>query len=263
MLYLYIKTHNKTGMKYLGQTKRDPKKYPGSGTDWKTHIREHGNDVTTEILGQYSNKEERNYWGRYYSTFYNIVNSVDNFGNKIWANRIPETGGGCAAGEANRHYDPKHYYFVNVDGRTENCTKATFKQKYKIELPSMSFMKKGHSIQGWYVDQLPEPEIITLYHSDQKTVFIGTRDEFQKSYRANGGHLSQVLNSQVKSILGWYLNKEDITSIRLFNKNGTEFVGTRAEFKKKYPEVNNSHLTNLLKGKKKTHRGWSIIEEIK
>lgn len=32
MYKLYLKTHNKTGMKYLGQTKQDPFEYRGSGT---------------------------------------------------------------------------------------------------------------------------------------------------------------------------------------------------------------------------------------
>ncbi len=46
--YLYIKTHNKTGMKYFGKTvSEDPEKYSGSGVYWKRHIEKHGNDVTT------------------------------------------------------------------------------------------------------------------------------------------------------------------------------------------------------------------------
>ena len=49
---LYLKTHNKTGMKYLGITTGDTiNSYKGSGAEWKKHIKEHGkHDVTTEIL---------------------------------------------------------------------------------------------------------------------------------------------------------------------------------------------------------------------
>lgn len=50
IMSLYVKTHNKTGLKYLGYTKRDPFKYKGSGYCWVPHIRKHGNDVSTEIL---------------------------------------------------------------------------------------------------------------------------------------------------------------------------------------------------------------------
>ena len=34
--YLYVKQHNKTGLKYFGKTtKKDPLKYKGSGLYWK------------------------------------------------------------------------------------------------------------------------------------------------------------------------------------------------------------------------------------
>lgn len=57
--YLYIKTHNVTGLKYFGKTvSDDPHKYMGSGTRWINHIKHHGYDVTTEILGYYDNEEE-------------------------------------------------------------------------------------------------------------------------------------------------------------------------------------------------------------
>ena len=91
---LYVKTHKKTGLKYLGQTSKDPIKYCGSGIDWKEHLIKFGPEVHTEILLQTDNKEDRNYWGRHYSTLWAVVGAMDNFGNKIWANRILETGGG-------------------------------------------------------------------------------------------------------------------------------------------------------------------------
>lgn len=57
--YLYIKTHNVTGLKYFGKTvNKDPYSYEGSGTRWQNHIKKHGYDVTTEILGFYEDEEE-------------------------------------------------------------------------------------------------------------------------------------------------------------------------------------------------------------
>lgn len=88
--YLYIKTHTITGLKYLGQTKAlDPHKYVGSGVSWVAHLKEYGNSYTTTILRECQSKEERNEWGRYYSTLWDIAKSTE------WANRIPETGGGA------------------------------------------------------------------------------------------------------------------------------------------------------------------------
>jgi hypothetical protein len=86
---LYIKTHNKTGLKYLGQTsKQDPHKYAGSGTYWLKHLAKHGYDYTTEILKECHSKEELKTLGLYYSNLWNIVE------NKEWANLQPERGDG-------------------------------------------------------------------------------------------------------------------------------------------------------------------------
>ena len=58
-IYLYVKTHQKTGLKYLGMTtKFDPHKYKGSGKLWKQHLKEYGNSYTTEILLGTTDKEE-------------------------------------------------------------------------------------------------------------------------------------------------------------------------------------------------------------
>lgn len=92
--YLYIKTHNKTGLRYLGQTRQNPYTYTGSGVDWLQHLSKFGNDVTTEVILETTSLKERNDAGRYYSQLWNVVRAVDDFGNKIWANRVPETGGG-------------------------------------------------------------------------------------------------------------------------------------------------------------------------
>lgn len=91
MIYLYLKTHKITGLKYLGKTKYNPFTYKGSGIDWKKHIQEYGNNVTTQIIKECKDNEELNIWGRYYSTLWDVVNSAE------FANRIPETGGGVGS----------------------------------------------------------------------------------------------------------------------------------------------------------------------
>lgn len=88
MIYLYIKTHRKTGLKYLGKTSRDPYTYQGSGTRWLNHIKKHGYEVDTEILKECKDNDELSQWGLYYSNLLNVVES-----NK-WANLKPELGEG-------------------------------------------------------------------------------------------------------------------------------------------------------------------------
>jgi hypothetical protein len=70
MIYLYVKTHNKTGLKYLGKTKKDPFKYTGSGIYWKKHLLIHGNDVSTQVLMECKNNLEVKKWGEYYSNLW-------------------------------------------------------------------------------------------------------------------------------------------------------------------------------------------------
>ena len=86
---LYVKTHNQTGLKYLGFTKAsDPHKYRGSGTYWIRHLKVHGYDYSTEILNECLDKTDVKHWGEYYSTLWNVVES------KEWANLKPESGEG-------------------------------------------------------------------------------------------------------------------------------------------------------------------------
>ena len=86
--YLYLKTHNKTGLKYFGQTVQNPLQYKGSGTRWTHHLRKHGNDVDTKIIVECETKEELKELGVYYSKLWNIVES------KEFANCTIEEGSG-------------------------------------------------------------------------------------------------------------------------------------------------------------------------
>ena len=133
--YLYIKTHNKTGLKYLGQTKRNPYTYLGSGTTWTTHLRANGNDISTAVLLSTTSVTERNHWGRYYSNLYRITTAMDDYGNRIWANRIPETGGGAGGARLSQTGVP----------RTEE-TKAKIRQNMPDQSGEKnSFYRKTHT----------------------------------------------------------------------------------------------------------------------
>jgi hypothetical protein len=120
MIYLYVKTHNKTGLKYLGKTTaKDPNNYRGSGTFWIRHIKKHSYDVTTEIIFQTEDVEELAKMGKHYSDLYNVVAS------KEWANLKEEVGDGG-------------WDFVNTDSK--------IKEKRKTWIgPQNGFYGKKHS----------------------------------------------------------------------------------------------------------------------
>lgn len=88
--YLYVKTHNETGLKYLGKTIQDPFKYQGSGVRWLNHLKAHGGTVTTKILGAYETFEELQKEGLFYSKKWDIVKSTE------WANLCEEDGHGSS-----------------------------------------------------------------------------------------------------------------------------------------------------------------------
>ena len=83
-IYLYIKTHNKTGLKYFGKTIFDPYSYNGSGKYWRRHLNKYGCDITTKIYGCYNDKNKCMEDAIKFSEENNIVKS------KEWANLIIE-----------------------------------------------------------------------------------------------------------------------------------------------------------------------------
>lgn len=87
-IYLYVKTHQKTGLKYLGMTTRDPYQYKGSGVWWWRHLSKYGYEHDTEVLHECQSKDKIKELGIYYSRLWNVVESDD------WANLKEETGDG-------------------------------------------------------------------------------------------------------------------------------------------------------------------------
>jgi hypothetical protein len=94
-IYLYVKQHSVTGVKYFGKTEKvDPYKYRGSGTYWANHIKKHGNFIETVDLWGFDDQEICTEFALTFSKNNGIVES------KEWANLMPENGldGGSAKG---------------------------------------------------------------------------------------------------------------------------------------------------------------------
>lgn len=85
MFYLYVKQHQKTGLKYFGQTQQDPYNYKGSGKYWLRHIGEHGrSEINTLNVWSFETIEECRKFAIEFSINNNIVESQD------WANLMIE-----------------------------------------------------------------------------------------------------------------------------------------------------------------------------
>lgn len=86
-IYLYVKKHSKTGLKYFGKTVKDPYVYNGSGVYWKKHIRRHGTEfVETLDVWEFKTKKECNEFAVNFSKQHNITESSE------WANLCDENG---------------------------------------------------------------------------------------------------------------------------------------------------------------------------
>jgi hypothetical protein len=98
IIYLYVKTHRDTGLKYLGKTSStDPYSYPGSGKYWQNHLKSHGDNCETTILKECRSNQEVKEWGIYYSNLWNVVESTE------WANlKIEEGDGGRQSDEVRK-----------------------------------------------------------------------------------------------------------------------------------------------------------------
>ncbi len=88
IIYLYVKQHSITKLKYFGKTtSRDPFKYNGSGKLWRRHINKHGKQFiqTLDVWG-FDDVDVCNNFALNFSLDNNIVESKD------WANLIAENG---------------------------------------------------------------------------------------------------------------------------------------------------------------------------
>lgn len=145
--YLYVKTHNITGLKYFGKTTGDPFKYRGSGKYWIDHLKIHGNDVSTEIVGLFEDKDECVATALNFSTVNNIVHAVNEDNKKIWANQIIENG---IDGGATR-YGPHSTETKQKISAAQTGKNISEEVKNKIKearkLQDMSHMKKPKSAE--------------------------------------------------------------------------------------------------------------------
>lgn len=219
---LYVKVHKITGVRYLGQTFQDPFVYRGSGKDWVTHLSNFGNEVETIILLQTNDRSQRNYWGRYYSVLFNIVGSMDDFGNKIWANRIPETGGGGAKRKVKRD-------------KKKLLSKKERSDRVKIALAKPEVIEKRKRL-----------------YTDQK--FMKNARERQTKYM-NSVHGKLQRSKQI----GLNAARIDKNIYEFVHRNGTVERCTRYELITKYNLIKDRpNICAMIKGKKKTVKGWKI-----
>ena len=230
-IYLYVKTHNRTGLKYLGKTtESDPHAYPGSGLYWTDHLRTHGKDYSTEILLETEDPEQIRTAGQYYSTLWNVVDS------DAWANLQPEEGQGFASGPFHHSKRPG---YINPAKTKDNRERARQRmlfmgdkhvsktQKFKenmsgsrnpAHLPHVKerMIKHNPMYNPESVKKLSGENAVGYDHTIYKWKNIKTgqkvemtRHELYTVYNLQKEHVGRVALEQkgFKSVQGWTLDK--------------------------------------------------------
>ena len=168
--YLYIKTHNITGLKYFGKTVGDPYKYKGSGVRWLNHLTVHGNDVFTEVIGLFESKEECNKRALEFSIENNIVEDPG------WANLIIEDGlmGGFTKDQGEK-----------IRQLWNNLSEE---QKQERRKKSNPWLNKTEEELAQYKDNLKK-SMMDMYQSDFGKELLDHKREVGKSLLVNGKRL--------------------------------------------------------------------------
>ena len=228
-------------MRYLGQTKENPHEYLGSGIDWRQHISEYGNDIETYILFNSTNWEELKFWGKYYSNYYQVVSAQDDFGNKIWANRIPETGGGGPNWDEERKI--RHKKSI-----TAALNRPEIKKKL-VENMNRPDVKERHK-------QAVRNGVNTSEAKERRKI-VRSNPVAKEKHRAA---VTKAMNSldYILKVSGKNHHRYDHTIYEWINQNGIIEICTRQELKLKYG-LNDGHLCNVVKGKRNSHKGWKIL----
>lgn len=210
--YLYVKTHNITGLKYFGKTTSNRKRYKGSGHYWVRHIKKHGYNVTTEILGYFTDQDECVKFATEFSITNNIVES------KEWANERIENGidGGDTVSQKDKHSKK-----LIVEKRRTTMKSKSIEELEKIRLKNSRGVRK-------YINENPEARQISAKKIVEKRRSNGlpwhSEETIQKIKQNNKASTPEVRQKLREANLG---KKNPEHSQRMKLKTGLDNKNTR------------------------------------
>lgn len=234
MIYLYVKTHKKTGLKYLGKTvASDPHAYKGSGVVWKDHCSKHGFDYTTEILFQSTDKEEIKTKGIYYSELWNVVECND------WANLKREE---CDGGFCSNSITP-----LANSKRSEKLKGRVFSEEHRKKL-SDAAKTRSEAVLEKIREQNRSPERRALSSKTHKGKVVSEETKQKMSQASKGRKMSDTAKSKMK--MAWSDERKAAQSDRRRLMNLTRPVSTCphcGKQSKNKGNMNRYHFNNCAK----------------
>lgn len=233
-IILYIKTHNKTGLKYFGKYEgKDVFKYKGSGKYWRAHLDKHGNDVSTEIVGVFEDVETAKEFALTFSDKNNIVESKD------WANLKVECldGGWDYVNTTGKN----GFYSLTDDERHEIAVKggnACFAAGKGIHAMTSEQKKQGLYKNGVHIQHLEETRKNTIrtnnkkYKTDYPTQTSEVKEKIKKTMIEKYGVDNPMKSDAIKD-----RQQESITKkygVDNISKHDTVKLKKRKHFEEKY-----------------------------
>lgn len=148
MIYLYVKRHTVTGLKYFGKTvRKNPIKYKGSGTRWLSHIKKHGNQhVVTDEVWSFEDQDECTRFALQFSMEHNIIESNE------WANLVLEDGltGGAIK------YTPEQRQAIYEERKKKQLAYYYANREKRLAYHQANKERNNKRQQDWYMKQPKE-----------------------------------------------------------------------------------------------------------
>lgn len=216
-IYLYVKQHKVTKLKYFGMTTRNPYTYYGSGKYWSRHLKIHGRKVETLNIYEFENLEECSTFAINFSHKNQIVESNE------WANLEIEDAlkgrptGRIVSEEEKKVMSEKHWT-RKIERKEDNPnygSKRTREQKYNISKSLTGRKaKKGYKF--------------TEKHKQSLSI---TRKN------KNNNLSSQMLNDKIvlfNEIIGIYKSKPDLRIKHDYITKNGKYLSYERAFAKEY-----------------------------
>lgn len=208
-IYLLLKIHKITGLKYLCKTiRKDYDKYLGSGDYWKAHLKIHGNFITTVLLRECESTKELKKWGLYYSNLWNIVEERDSKGKKTWANMKAEEGDGNSKEYAKHLWENEEYRKKQRSSRKITQNTPEYKENQRVNSKKMwsdpEFRKNRKPQNG---ENNPKYDK-TIYKFQHKSGIIEETTSFNlsKKYNLTPKKVRNLVNNKRVEYSGWRLS---------------------------------------------------------
>jgi len=158
-IYLYIKQHTITKLKYFGKTIKDPYTYQGSGVYWNRHIDKYGRKyIKTVKVWKFDNQSECTKFAINFSRKHNVVNS------STWANLMEENGTTGGAVKNN------HFRVFNLQPKSDQWKANQSKKKLGKIISHNSYTEEANNKRS---STLKEHPIVSCPHCGKSGRLIG------------------------------------------------------------------------------------------